>query len=265
MLLLLGWVVFAGCSKQRAQSITVSSAISLRPALEQIAANFQEQRPGDRVYLNFGASGSLRNQIIHGAPVDFFISAHQDEIDLLLEGQHIDNKTVTPIAYNRLAIVFSNHLLEDYGFITAEKAIREAGQSPLLLLSHPAIQKIAMGEPETVPVGRYAQEALKRAELWDETRTRLVFARNAHQLITYVEQGLVDAAWVYLSDAQKLPEPYREMIFEIPESFHSPITYLLTEVISDSAGETAAAFRAFVLSEQGASTLREYGFIAVHP
>jgi molybdate transport system substrate-binding protein len=90
-------------------------------------------------------------------------------------------------------------------------------------LVKPAVKSIAIGEPQTVPAGRYAQEVLRYLKLYDQLKPKLVLAKDVRQVLTHVETGNADAGIVYATDA-KISKKV-SVIATAPEDSHSPVLY----------------------------------------
>jgi len=142
-----------------AQQLTVSAAASLTEAFKEIGARFDAAR-GSRTRFNFAASGVLITQIAQGAPVDVFVSADQESVDRGVKDRLLDPATRRDFASNRLVLI-----------APADGATVVAG---LADIAKPAVKRIAVGKPATVPVGRYARQALDAAGLWTGVEARIV-------------------------------------------------------------------------------------------
>jgi molybdate transport system substrate-binding protein len=126
-------------------------------------------------------------------------------------------------------------------------------------LMKPEIKKVSIGNPQTVPAGRYAQEVLTYFKLWDGIKDRLIFAENVRQVLDYVARNEVDAGIVYMTDA-KLREKEVRVIAAAADESHKPVVYPLG-IVKDSKNEASAkAFITLILSEEGKKILQKYGF-----
>ena len=223
-------------------AVLVAAAISLKAPLEDAARQFGATSPGETIAFTFGSSGQLAAQIENGAPVDLFISASPVELERLAIGERIERETRTTLAGNRLVIVVPRG---------AEPPADLAG------LALPRFKRIAVGNPRTVPAGRYARQSLVANGIVDQVDSRLVYAENALQIAALVERGEADAAILFATDAAAFG-PVRE----IPDALHAPI---LCEgaVVSDAvAGERAEAFLRFLASSVGREIFVKHGFDA---
>ncbi|MDH4232580.1 MAG: molybdate ABC transporter substrate-binding protein, partial [Nitrospirota bacterium] len=162
------------CAAAEAAEITVSAAMSLRAPFEEIANVFSKTRKGDRVCLNFASSGVLEKQIEGGAPVDLFASASPDEMDMLGQKGLIISALRRDFAGNSIVVITPLRLP------AAVRTLRD--------LEKKGVQRIVIGNPATVPAGKYAQEILKKAGLWSAVQEKTVFAEHVRQIMDYVSR-----------------------------------------------------------------------------
>jgi molybdate transport system substrate-binding protein len=167
--------------------VMVSVAASLRDVADEVAADFHREHPNVEVSLNAGPSGLLAQQIEQGAPVDVFLSASRVEVDRLKAKGFVAGEPRV-LARNRLVMI-------------VPASSPWIGKPPRELIVSPEVKRIATGDPDSVPFGRYAKEALTAAGLWDGLAGRTVYATDVRQALNYAEQGSVDAAIVYATDA----------------------------------------------------------------
>lgn len=226
------------------ETITVSAAASLTEAFTEIATQYEEENPGADVSLNFGSSGNLRTQIEGGAPVDVFASADEGQMDKLANKSLIDNTTREDFAENSLVLIVpANTSLN----ITSLEDLKD-----------PEVERIAIGNPDTVPVGNYTRTALTEVGLWNQTESKMVFGEDVKQVLTYVERGEVDAGFVYMTDAKTAEPGSIEIVTNV--SVSTPITYPIAVVSSSENKEEAQEFIDMVTGEEGQEILSKYGF-----
>jgi len=235
-------------SAEPAMEITVSAAISLKNTFEEIGKIFEEKHPRTKVRFNFGASGDLARQIEAGAPVDVFASAAQKDMDDIDQKGLITSGTRMNFAGNSLVLV-------------------KPGMSQIRMelfedLRKPEVKKIVIGNPKSVPAGRYAEEVLKYLNLWEAVRDKLVLAEHVRQALDYVARNEVDAAMVYSTDAMIRPREVR-IATKAPDRSHQPIVYPIGIVKGSKNQSLAKEFVAFVLSPEGKNLLKKYGFETV--
>jgi molybdate transport system substrate-binding protein len=215
--------------------ITFSAAISLQDALMEIGAKFQTKHPEVKVNFNFGASGVLQKQIEQGAPADIFASASQQEMESLEEKGLIIKSTRTNFTRNKLVIIAPSRL-------TIQKLI--------------VLDKITIGDPKTVPAGRYAQTFLENAKIYEMVKPKLIFAENVRQVLDYVERGEVDAGIVYFSDTIKS----NMSVSSINDSLYPPIVYPIAVINDSQQPAISRQFIEYIQSNDGQTILKKYGF-----
>jgi len=230
---------------EEAREITVSAAVSLKNAFEEIGRLYEMNYKGTRVLFNFGASGDLMRQIEGGAPVDVFASAAQKDMDeaekkgLIRSGSRID------FAANAVVLV------APAAARTPIKSFRD--------LATNSVRKIAVGNPQTVPAGRYAEEVFRYYKMFDTIKERLILTENVRQALDYVARGEVDAGVVYATDAMTTPKEV-SIVATAPEQSHKPVVYPIAVVKGTKNGAAAQDFVALVLSPGGQRILEKYGF-----
>jgi len=226
-----------------AAEITVSAAASLTDAFKDIATAFEQARPGAKVTLNFGATGQLLQQIVAGAPVDVFASADLETMDRAVRLAVILDESRTVFARNELVV--------------AIPATSMLVLNRLADVTGPQVKRIAIGNPDSVPAGKYARDVLTTARLWPELQQRLVFTQNVRQALDYVARGEVDAAFVYRTDAIAAVNRARIALITKTET---AVLYPAAVVKGSSQAEEATAFVRFLRADAAQRILERYGF-----
>ncbi len=248
LLLLAG--LLTGCSPdaEKPSMLTVSAAASLTEAFTEIGQAFEASQPGVAVVFNFGASSSLRAQLLEGAPVDVFASANLTQMGLAVDGRAIVPETAAVFATNALVIVMP--------------ADNPAGISTPADLARPGL-KLVLAAPE-VPAGQYARQALE----WMAADLGAAFLTGVQANVVSLEDsvrgalgkvalGEADAAIVYASDALTAPELE---VIEIPTQYNVLAEYPLAVTATSTQPDLAGEFVAFVLSAEGQAILQKWGF-----
>lgn len=241
-------------------TIIVSAAASLTDAFSEIAAEFEAENPDVKIELNLAGSGSLRLQIEAGAPIDVFASASQKDMDILAGKGLIDDQSRTDFVQNSLVLVVPQNGVAD---ITSIEDLRGAD-----------VVNLAMGNPDTAPAGRYAKLALEDAGIWDDVESRIIFAENVRQVLAYVQQGEVDAGFVYLTDVNNAQRQNGKgngadanydsdnsgirVASSVP--LNRAIQYSVAVISSSNHKDEAQDFINFVKGEKGQEILESYGF-----
>jgi molybdate transport system substrate-binding protein len=243
--LLLPLSISCAASAAAAQDLSVSAAVSLKNAFTAAAKAFEAANKNVNVALNFGASGDLMAQIKTGAPVDVFASAALKDMDELdAEGLVVrDSRTV--FVSNEVVLV--------------RPAASDAAPASFEDLKKPGVKKVAIGNPRSVPAGRYADEVLQALKLSDALKDKLVFAENVRQVLDYVARNEADAGIVYSTDAKTRPREVT-VVLTAPAGSHEPILYPIGVVRDSKNVKAARAFISFVLSREGKKIFEQYGF-----
>ena len=225
------------------QELTVSAAASLTNAFPEIGKKIESANPGTKVIFNFAASGPLLQQIEQGAPVDVFASADQKTMDQAKEKNLVLNESRKNFVSNKLVLI-----------VPAASRLAVSG---LDALKGKDISKIALGKPETVPVGRYTKEVLTNEGVWDVLSPKFIPGDSVRQVLDYVSRGEVDAGFVYSTDAALVKDKVR--IVATMEK-HQPILYPIAIVKTTSKKELGQRFIDMALSPEGQAILSSYGF-----
>jgi molybdate transport system substrate-binding protein len=233
---------------QQKHDLTVSAAISMKDALERIGGLYTAASPGTSLHFNLAASGTLQRQIEQGAPVDVFLSASPDQMDALQAEGLLLTGTRRDLVRNEVVLI-------------VPAANRGVSSFPDLL--QPAVKVVAIGEPTTVPAGKYAAEVLTHLGLFDRIRAKVVFAKDVRQVLTYVDTGNADAGIVYRTDA--LTSQKVRIVAVAPPGSHSPIVYPVAVLKNSHDSAAARAFVEFLLGPQSRAVFEKYGFAMAGP
>jgi molybdate transport system substrate-binding protein len=238
-----GWITFrtAIAQEQLPRSILVFAAASTTNALNEIKALFTKET-GIAVQINFAASSTLSQQIVHGAEPDVFLSADTRWTDYLKKRHFIAQQC--NLLGNRLVIV-----------VPKDSKLNIKEPKDLLATE---IEHVALGEIKSVPAGRYAKQALMQLGLWEPVRAKVVSAESVQHALKYVETGAAEAGIVYATDAAA-SEKVR-MVAEIPEKLTGPICYPLVLLKHGENNPSAQAFYRYVGSVAAKQIFQKYGF-----
>lgn len=225
--------------------LTVSAAASLTNAFNDIARDYEARHPGTHVNLNFAASDVLLKQIEQGAPADVFASADEATMDRAASAGRIDASSRKDFAANTLVLIVPGS--------------NSAVPTKLDELSQAAYKRVAIGNPDSVPAGRYAKQALAAAKLWEPLQAKLVQAQNVRQALDYVARGEAEAGFVYATDAAAQAAKVK-VALTVPTA--TPVRYPAAAVGSCKQKPAACEFVQFLLDAQSRATLSRYGFSA---
>ncbi|SDI08156.1 molybdate transport system substrate-binding protein [Planococcus glaciei] len=231
-------------SADNSEELLISSASSLTDVMLSAEKAFNQTHPDVEVAFNFGSSSKLRNQIEQGAPVDLFLSASAQDVDMLKKDGLVQEQTIQNFAENRLVLASVGQLKET---------------DPVQLLKD-SKGVVAVGEPESVPIGFYTKKALSGIGVWDSLEGSLIFAKDARQVLSYIESGNAEMGVIYSSDAAQSTN--LQTAIGLPQD-GLEIVYPAAIVEGTNNKEAAEAFLEFLMSEEGQQLLEEYGFMPV--
>lgn len=210
------------------------AAASTAEALNEAAAAFSKQQ-GIEVRCSFGGSGELARQIEEGAPADVFLSADEQKLDRLVKSGHA----------NASRALLGNKLV-----VLAAEGVKLASAQDLA-----AQQRIAVGDPKTVPAGAYAKSWLEKENLWTAVEPKIVPTVDVRAALASVDAHAVDAAIVYRTDAAIAK--HAVVAFEPSEQPH--IVYPVAAL--PHGGERARAFVDYLFTQRAAFERRGFVFL----
>jgi len=225
--------------------ILVFAAASLTNVLGELSADW-EKTSGVAVKLSFAASSVLARQVEAGSNADVFVSADQEWMDYLQARNLIDKASRRNLVGNRLVLIAPADSRLELKIAPGFKLAEALGKG-----------RLATGDPDTVPVGRYARSALTTLGVWDEVADRLVRADNVRSAMLFVARGEVPLGIVYATDAAV--DSKVRVIDMFPSNTHAPITYPAAAL--KSAKPEAATFIAHLAGEQARVAWRKFGFV----
>lgn len=246
--LMVSMLLMAGCGSSSDDAekpeVTVLAAASLTDALDEIIAEY-EKDADCTITPSYAGSGDLVQQIEGGAPCDIFISASKANMDQLEEGEYIDTDTRKDLLINTLTLITT---IEKKDSITMDN------------LTTDAVGTIAVGEPNTVPAGKYASQVFENMEITDQISGKLVEAKDVRAVLNYVEEGNADCGFVYRTDAEMIDKEKGAIIEDVDSSLHDPIVYPAAILKDAPQAEAAADFYEFIQSDFAKEVFEKYGF-----
>ena len=237
-------VLALSCGLAQAGEVTISAASSLTNVFQDIARSYETEYVDARVMLNFGGSGGLLQQIAKGAPVDVFASADQETMDIAAMQNLLAADTRQDFARNTLVLI-----------VPSDSPIR-LGQ--LADLQQSSVERVAMGNPVSVPAGRYSRQALTAANLWDNLQDKVINTQSVRQSLDYVARGEVAAALVYATDARLMKDKVK-IAFTVP--LEADISYPIAQVRDSANSDEAKRFITYLQSPVGQDILARHGFL----
>jgi molybdate transport system substrate-binding protein len=230
-------------SQTKSSQIIVSAAASLSDVMAAIQPLYAQQNPDTQLVYNFGSSGSLQQQIEQGAPVDVFISAAPKQMDALAQKGLLLQGTRKNLLTNSMVLIVPKGQTRISSFED---------------LTNNEIQRIAIGEPDSVPAGRYAKEVLTSLNVFETLQSSIIYAKDVRQVLNYVETGNVDAGIVYQTDAKISTQV--DTVATAPTSSHSPIVYPIAIMKDSKNSEIAQGFVTFVSGDTAKPIFEQFGF-----
>lgn len=227
---------------EQQESLLVFAAASTKEAVDEVLRDFVRDRASATVKASYGSSAALSHQLQAGAEADLFLSASDAWVDAL-EQQGLVAARRDLLGNALVAVVPARSKLE-----LAE---------PADLLSD-GVQRLAVGEPESVPAGIYAKRALVELKLWDRLKPKIVGGADVRQALAFVETGAAEAGIVYATDAavsQKV-----KVAFALDEKLSGPIVYPLALMKQARDKPAAAALYSTFQSDRAAKIFRRHGF-----
>ena len=222
------------------KEIMVSAAASLKNCLEEIIPEY-EKTSSDKIILNLGGSGTLRTQIEKGAEVDIFISANQANAERLVKNGIAKKENVYDFLSNVLILVKSPYSKSKIS------SVEKLKNSDVY---------IAVGNPETAPVGVYTLQALKNLGIFDTlNQDKIVYAKDVTVTAQYVDMGETDFGIIYDSDKNRMKNPI--VVADFPENSHDKIIYSL--VLLNNNKETEKFFE-FLKKDSTKEIFKKHGF-----
>lgn len=232
--------------EEKAVGLIISAAASLKDAMKEIKQIYSQEKTSVALTYNFGASGSLQQQIEQGAPADIFISAAAAQMNVLKDKGLILEDTNKMLLENKVVLIVP----KDSTSVTSFEDL--AGDK---------IKKVALGEPASVPAGKYANEVLTKLNILDKVQPKVVQAKDVREVLTWVETGNADAGVVYETDA-KVSDKVK-IAAAAPEKSHSPVVYPAA-VIKDSKNiDAAKEFLQFLSGDKAKAVFEKFGFHTV--
>lgn len=231
-------------STGEAVTLMIAAAASLENAFtEELIPMFQEQYPNITVTGTYDSSGKLQTQIEEGLEADLFMSAATTQMDALTDEGLMNADSEVDLLENKLVVVVP---ADADTTVTGFEDITNAAT-------------IAIGDPESVPAGQYAQEVFENLGIWDDVSAKASYGTNVTEVLSWVAAASADAGVVYATDAASSDGV--TVIAEAPEgSLAAPIIYPVGITANTAHSEEAQAFLEFLQSDEAIAVFEDYGF-----
>jgi molybdate transport system substrate-binding protein len=227
------------------KSLIVFAAASMKNALDAVDAAYSA-KTGVHIVASYAASSTLAKQIEQGAPADIFLSADTDWMDYAIARKDINEATRVNLLGNSIVLIAPNDSKIDnvaigQGFDLAKLA---------------GFGRIATGDVQAVPAGKYAKAALEKLGAWQAAKPKFAMAENVRAALTLVARGEAVLGIVYSTDARV--EPGVKIVGTFPLNSHPPIVYPVAATLT--AKPEAAGYLDYLRSSVARATFEKYGF-----
>ena len=229
------------------QSILVAAAASLKNVYEdELIPMFEEQYPGVTVEGTYDSSGKLQTQIEEGLEADVFMSAATKQMKALDDEGMIASDSIVNLLENKIVLIVPA------GSDSKIDSFEKIGDAA----------SIALGDPESVPAGQYAKEALTNLNVWDSIQDKVSFGTNVTEVLNQVAAASADAGIVYATDAASKADQVT-VVAEAPEgSLEKKVIYPVAVVKATTHEDAAKAFVDFLQTPEAIAVFESYGFVA---
>lgn len=251
LILTLGLLValFSGCTSNEATkepnetTITIAAAASLKNCMDKkLIPMFNEKYPNIKVQATYDSSGKLQSQIEEGAEIDVFMSAATKQMNELNKEGLIEDNSIVELLENKVVL------------IVPKGSTKEIKSFYDILKS----DKIAIGDPESVPAGQYAKELFENLKNWDEVSKKASLGTNVTEVLNWVAEGSADSGVVYSTDAASNDKV--EVVLEAPEGSVSKVIYPVGIIKASKNKSESKNFIEFLQSDEAMKVFEAYGF-----
>ncbi len=224
--------------------LLVYAAASLTDVLEELGKAYQTES-GQVVKFSFAASSTLARQIEAGAKADIFVSADIDWADYLQNRNLLQPESRRNLLGNRLVLI-----------APADSDLQLKIAPGFALHAALGNRRLSIGDPDSVPAGKYARSALTHLAVWNAVKDKLVLGDTVRTTLAFVDRGDAPVGIVYETDA--LIDKNVRIVDTFPASTHAPIVYPIA--LTNSARSGAERFIAFLRMSHSQTVFRKYGF-----
>jgi len=227
------------------KTITVFAAASMKNALDEVNAAYTA-KTGVKTTVSYAASSVLAKQIEQGAPADVFVSADTGWMDYAISKKTINEPTRVNLLGNSLLLIApKNSKISEVNIAPGFDLAKLAGDG-----------RIATGDVQSVPVGKYAKAALEKLGAWQAAEPKFAMAENVRAALTLVARGEAALGIVYSTDAKI--EPGVKVVATFPADSHPPIIYPVAATVT--AKPETTEYLAFLRSTAAKNIFEKYGF-----
>lgn len=227
------------------QEVNLAAAASLKNVYdEKLIPLFEQKHPGVKVTPTYASSGDLQTQIENGLKADVFMSAANKQMNKLADEGLVDNKTNLQFLENKVVLIVPK---DSKANITSFDDLKKVNGT------------IAIGNPDSVPAGQYAKEAMTNIGVWNDTQSKLSLGKDVTEVLSQVAQGSADCGIVYATDA-KFNDNVK-VVCEAPDSaLKTPVIYPVAALKNSTDDNATKAFMDFLQTKEAKDIFVEYGF-----
>lgn len=227
-------------------TILIAAAASMQPSLEELKTLFQDKYSWITVEGTYDSSGKLQTQIEEGLDADVFLSAAMKQMNALKDQSMVDEASIVELLENKIALIVP----------TSDTSKKVTSFDDIL-----NAEKIAIGDPASVPAGQYAQEVFESLGSFDKVLEKASLGTNVTEVLNWVAEGIADAGIVYATDAATTDQV--TVVASAPEgTLKAPVIYPIGVVTSSTKKEAASLYVEFLQSEEATAIFEKYGFVA---
>lgn len=227
------------------KEVNLAAAASLKNVFdEKLIPMFEQKYHGVKVTPTYASSGDLQTQIENGLEADVFMSAANKQMDALAKEGLVDNDTNLQFLENKVVLIVpadSNSNISSFDDLKNVEG------------------NIAIGDPESVPAGQYAQEVLNNTGIWSDVESKLSLGTDVTAVLNQVAQGSAECGIVYATDAKSTEDV--KVVCEAPEdALKTPVIYPVAALKDTNDTDATNAFMDFLQTKDAKDVFVEYGF-----
>ena len=227
------------------QEVHLAAAASLKNVFDdKLIPMFEEKYPGVKVTPTYASSGDLQTQIENGLETDVFMSAANKQMDALVEEDIIDNDTNLQFLENKVVLIVP---ADSDSNISSFEDLKDVEGN------------IAIGDPESVPAGQYAQQVLNNTGIWDDVESKLSLGTDVTAVLNQVAQGSAECGIVYATDA-KSTDDVKVICNASEDSLDTPVIYPIASLKNSTDSNATSAFMDFLQTQEAKDVFVDYGF-----
>lgn len=242
--------LFSGCTSNKATkdsneetTITIAAAASLKNCMDdKLIPMFYEKYPNIKVQATYDSSGKLKSQIEEGAEIDVFMSASTKQMNELNSKGLVEENSIVELLENKVVLIVPK------GNTKGIKSFEDVLKS----------DKIAIGDPASVPAGQYAKELFENLKVWDDVSKKTSLGTNVTEVLNWVAEGSADSGVVYSTDAASNNKV--EIVLDAPEGSVSKVIYPVGIIKASKNKTESKKFIDFLQSDEAMKVFENYGF-----